>query len=69
MIAPNAFAVDKMDGDTWLKMFFHGKPGTMMMMPAPMAPMAPMAPVKTVAKASTDMFMWPWDMMKKPAMK
>ena len=25
--APSAFAMDKMDGDAWLKAIFHGKPG------------------------------------------
>ena len=70
MIASSAnAAMDKMDGDAWLKMVFHGKPGDAVMMP-PMAPMAPMAAPKTVAKAMGDMdWMWPWDMMKKPAKK
>lgn len=71
MIAPSAnAAMDKMDGDAMLKMLFHGKPGSMMMMP-PMAPMAPMATPKAVAKAMGDMpmMMWPWDMMKKPMKK
>jgi predicted regulator of Ras-like GTPase activity (Roadblock/LC7/MglB family) len=70
MIAPSAnAAMDKMDGDAMLKMIFHGKPGSMMMMP-PMAPMAPMATPKEMAKAMGDMTMMrPWDMMKKPMKK
>ena len=70
MIASSAnAAMDKMDGDAWLKMLFHGKPGSTMMLP-PMAPMAPIATPKEVAKAMSDMpmMMWPWD-KKKPAMK
>ena len=69
MIASSAnAAMDKMDGDAWLKMLFHGKPGSTMMMPT-MPPMAPMATPKEVAKAMGDMpmMMWPWDKMKKPA--
>jgi hypothetical protein len=55
MIVPSAFAMDKMDGDAWLKMIFHGKPGEMMPM-APMAPMAPpMAPMKMDMKAMAKM--------------
>jgi len=65
MIAPSAFAMDKMDGDAWLKMIFHGKPGEMMpMMPPPMAPMAPMKmDMKAMAKMP---MMTMGDMMKKP---
>jgi hypothetical protein len=37
MSAPS-FAMAKMDGDAWLKMIFHGKPGAWMMdMKMPMA--------------------------------
>ena len=46
-----SFAMDKMDGDAWLKMIFHGKPAdwsAMMKMPMMDMPMMkmPMAPMK-----------------------
>ena len=53
MAAPS-FAMDKMDGDAWLKMIFHGKPADwsammkmpMMKMPMMTMPMAPKPPAK-----------------------
>ncbi|MEO6178145.1 MAG: hypothetical protein ABIP15_00075 [Devosia sp.] len=50
MIVPSAFAMDKMDGDAWLKMIFHGKPGEMMPMAAMPAMAPPMAPMKMEMK-------------------
>ena len=59
MAAPS-FAMDKMDGDAWLKMIFHGKPADwamMMKMPDMKMPMMkmpmmtmPMAPKPPMAK-------------------
>jgi hypothetical protein len=65
---PSAFAMEKMDGDAWLKMAFHGKPGEMMpamARPAMVMPAMPAMPTMPKAKAATDKMAdmamnWPW---------
>ena len=57
LTAPSAFAMEKMDGDAWLKAIFHGKPGAMIPMTMPAMP--------TMPKGKMDMgkwehWSWPW---------
>jgi hypothetical protein len=55
LTAPSAFAMEKMDGDAWLKAIFHGKPGTMMAMPA-----MPTMPKGKMEMGKMDMGKWTW---------
>lgn len=63
---PSAFAMEKMDGDAWLKMVFHGKPGAMMpAMAMPAMPAMPKAKMATDKMAHMAMSMpWHWPMAK-----
>ena len=65
LIVPSAFAMEKMDGDAWLKMVFHGKPGAMA--PAMAMPAMPAMPAMAMPKGKMDMgkmdmgkWSWPW---------
>jgi len=54
--APSAFAMEKMDGDAWLKAIFHGKPGAMM----PAMPTVPAMPKAKVDLSKWEHWTWPW---------
>ena len=57
LTVPSAFAMDKMDGDAWLKMVFHGKPGAMVHMPdMPAMPKGKM----DMGKMDMGKWSWPW---------
>ena len=71
LTAPSAFAMEKMDGDAWLKAIFHGKPGAMIPMTMPAMPTTPamipmtMPAMPTMPKGKMDMskwehWSWPW---------
>lgn len=57
--APSAFAMDKMDGDAWLKAIFHGKPGEMVHMAMPAMPTMPKGKMD-MGKMDMGKWTWPW---------
>jgi hypothetical protein len=64
LTVPSAFAMEKMDGDAWLKMIFHGKPGEMMHMAMPAMPTMPKGKMD-MGKMGHMAMPWKWPMATK----
>jgi hypothetical protein len=64
LTAPS-FAMEKMDGDAWLKEIMHGKPGDMAQMAMQAMPAMAMPAMPTMPKGKMNMskpasWTWPW---------